>query len=101
MSFSLACIYFVLMFCMLFRGRFAKEINEGLWIIKIGYYFYFKYFFSLIVGIFYTSLYIPNSFFETYVEICIVFSSFYLLFQIVMFIDIFYMWAENWVAQYE
>ncbi|KAM3136549.1 hypothetical protein pb186bvf_011352 [Paramecium bursaria] len=91
MSFSLACIYFVLMFCMLFRGRFAKEINEGLWIIKIG----------LIIGIFYTSLYIPNSFFETYVEICIVFSSLYLLFQIVMFIDIFYMWAENWVAQYQ
>lgn len=91
MSFTLCCMYFVLMFCMLFRGRFAKEANEGFWALKL----------MMIGGVFYGSLYIPNEFFEGYVTLCILMSGVYMVFQIVMFVDIFYMWAENWVKQYD
>lgn len=35
MSFVLCVHFFAIMFCMLFRGAVAKDVNEGFWALKI------------------------------------------------------------------
>lgn len=70
MSFILCLMYFILMFCMIFRGQFAKEVNEGIWGIKVLF----------IAGGFYGSLYIPNTFFEYYVDFSAIVSGVYMVF---------------------
>jgi serine incorporator 1/3 len=58
MSFVLATMYLGLLITMLIRGEMAKAANEGFWALKFVY----------IGGFFFGSLYIPNSFFEWYVD---------------------------------
>lgn len=58
---------------------------------------YIIYIYRFIIVGFYGSLYIPNSFFEYYVDLSSIISGGYMLFQIIIYIDIFYKWAENWV----
>lgn len=55
---------------MIFRGQFAKEVNEGIWGIKVLF----------IAGGFYGSLYIPNTFFEYYVDFSAIVSGVYMVF---------------------
>jgi hypothetical protein len=51
-------MYLILIICMLIRGEAAKAANEGFWALK----------FVFIAGFFFGCLYIPNAFFEWYVE---------------------------------
>lgn len=63
---------------MLTRGIIAKSVNDGLWLLKFMYLNNSN--FSFIAIGFYISLYIPNTFFEKYVNISIITSGLYLLF---------------------
>lgn len=52
---------------MLIRGEVAKAANEGLWALKLFF----------ICGFFFGCLYIPNTFFELYVEFAQVISGYH------------------------
>jgi hypothetical protein len=46
------------------------------------------------------SFYIPNSFFQIYADFAKIIGIAFIVFQIIMMIDIFYLWGEKWVANY-
>ena len=69
------------------RNRMSKMVNEGAWGLKL----------LAVCGIFYGLLYIPNSFFLSYSNAAKFVSGAFLLFQIIMIIDLCYIWGERWV----
>jgi hypothetical protein len=46
-------------------------------------------------------MYVPNSFFMTYVDFARVISITFLIFEAVVLIDLFYHWGERWVKNYD
>ena len=99
MSFVLGVFHlFMLMFCLL-RSEISKFANEGteIWII-IGAWF-LKIF--AIPALFVSMMYIPNSFFMGYVDFARVVSILFLIFESIVFIDLFYHWGERWVKNYD
>jgi hypothetical protein len=62
----------------------------GAWFLKIV---------GVIAG-FVALMYVPNSFFEGYVQIARVLSVLFILFETVIFIDLFYLWGEIWAENY-
>ncbi|CAD8165057.1 unnamed protein product [Paramecium octaurelia] len=91
MSFVLTIFYIIILLFMCQKGWLAKMINDGLWLLKLIF----------IAVFFYGTLYMPNRFFEVFVDISIVASGIYQLFQIIIYIDIFYLWAEKWARMYD
>ena len=90
-SLALAIMHFIILFCCTMRNRMSKEVNEGSWFCKF-----------LSVGlIFFGLLYVDNSFFVTYSNMAKTVSGFFLIFQIIMIIDLCYIWGERWVAIYD
>jgi len=73
------------------RNKFSKALNEGAWALK----------FIGIIGIFYALLYVSNDFFVTYSNVAKIVSGFFLIFQIIMIIDLCYIWGEKWVEIYD
>jgi serine incorporator 1/3 len=66
-------------------------MNEGLWCLKV----------SFIIFFWILCLFIKNSFFEGYLEATKYISIIYMIFQSIIFIDLFYMWGINWVKKFE
>jgi len=55
----------------------------------------------MVMGIFFALLYVDNSFFVTYSTFAAYVGGLFLLFQIIMIIDLFYIWGEKWVKIYD
>lgn len=91
MSFTLALFYAFMIFVLLFRNEFSKSMNEGWWCLK-G---------TLILAGFIAFFYVNNNFFVGYATFAKYFGAAYLVIQSIMLIDLFYMWGENWVRQYD
>ncbi|KAM3131050.1 hypothetical protein pb186bvf_016862 [Paramecium bursaria] len=90
-SFTLGCFYILMILLMICKNKVSKAINEGLWLLKI----------ILIVAGFIGSLYIKNLFFQNYANFALIISGLYMLFQIIMLIDVFYLWGQKWIRIYE
>ena len=90
-SLALAIMHFLILFACSFRNQLSKDINEEAWCCK----------FILIILATIGLLYVDNSFFITYANIAKIVSGFFLMFQIIMIIDLCYLWGEKWVAIYD
>lgn len=90
-SLVLVVFHALILFALLFRSKFSQTVNEMIWAVKLLF----------VIGLFIGSMWIPNSFFAVYSNIAMVFSIFFLIFQIIMMIDICYLWNESWVGQYD
>lgn len=91
MSLGLVILHLFVLFFLLMRNECSKAVNEEIWCFKV----------FLVTVVFIGAFFIPNTFFQTYSTIAMVFSIFFLLFQIMMIIDLFYLWNESWVARYD
>ena len=91
MSLSLAVVHFLILLACLTKSEFSKQVNEGCWCLKV----------LLIFVIWILFFFIPNSFFEGYSDFAKFIGALFLLFQIVMLVDLAYMWGENWIEKYE
>lgn len=81
----------IILFVCTFRNRVSREVNEGAWICKV----------LGVIALFWAFLYINNSFFLGYSTVAKFVSFFFLLFQIIMIIDLCYIWGEKWVEIYD
>ncbi len=90
-SLSLAIMHFLIFFICSMRNSMARAVNEGAWVCK----------FVFLVGVFIALLWVDNKFFVSYANVAKVVSGFFLVFQIIMIIDLSYIWAEKWIAIYE
>ena len=91
MSFALLLMFGLILLACTTKNDCARVVNEELWPIKI---------FGVMIT-FIISLWISNNFFITYSAVATIFSFFFLLFQIIMIIDICYLWGEKWVSYYD
>lgn len=91
MSFALAIVHFLILLACLTKSDFSKEVNEGCWCLKL----------LLIFALWILFFFIPNSFFEGYSDFAKFIGALFLIFQIIMLIDLAYMWGENWILKYE
>ena len=55
----------------------------------------------LVSAFFILMMYVPNSFFMVYVDFARWISIIFLIFEAVVFIDLFYHWGERWVKNYD
>jgi len=90
MSFTLASLHLLLMLFCLIGGKCAKSVNENGFTLK----------FIFVVGLFIGLHFVNNDFFYSYFQVSKYISILFLLFQVLMLIDLFYLWAEQWVANY-
>ncbi|KRX10953.1 hypothetical protein PPERSA_12077 [Pseudocohnilembus persalinus] len=91
MSAALALTYLVLLVACLMRDDCARFLNESFWCLKI----------FLVLGLFFGFMFVNNSIFQVYAEISQYASVAFLLFQIVMLIDIFYLIGEKMKYLYD
>lgn len=92
MALVLSVFHFLMMLAMLFRGKTARHINEGGFLLKV----------LLIIGGFVGCMYISNDIFMgTFYDVCRVASVLFLSFQALMMTDLFYLWGESWVQRYD
>ena len=91
MSFALVVCHALIFLALLCKNDFSRIINEQCWASKV----------LLLIGSFVGSMFIENSFFTAYSTLAKAFSIVFLLFQIVMIIDICYLWNERWVGNYD
>lgn len=89
-SFCLFILHLLIFLCCLLRDDNSRKINEELWVIKI---------FLFLIMLFF-SFYIPNDFFEIYANLAKIIGLVFIVFQIIMMIDIFYLWGEKLAANY-
>lgn len=75
------------MFC---RNEYSKAINEGMWCFKI----------TLVIFAFFGFMFISNTFFDGYRDVSKIISIFYVIFQSICFIEIFYIWGFKWFNKY-
>ena len=90
-SLALVIFHFFILIFVLMRNGCSKVMNEEVWPFKI----------LLVLCLFIALFFLNNTFFETYSTIAMIASLFFLIFQIVMIIDLFYLWGENWVSKYD
>lgn len=90
MSAVFVVFHLVILLCCLTRDGFAKFVNEGCWIVKM----------LIICGMFFGTLFIPNSFFVYYAEFTNYGGFVFLVVQSVSLIDFCYIWAEYWALKY-
>lgn len=90
MSLALAIMHFVLLLVCLTKSEIAKKINEGCWCLKI----------IIVFALWILFFFIPNSFFEGYSDFSKFIGALFLLFQIIMIVDLAYMWGESWIEKY-
>lgn len=88
--FSLFFLHLAVLCVCLLKNKLSEIINESCWFIK----------FLLFMIILYSSLYVPNTFFQMYAEVAKIIGIAFILFQIIMMIDLFYLWGEKWVENY-
>lgn len=91
MCLSLVLLHFTILLCLLPRNQFSMFINEKFWFMKSVFVF----------GVFGALLYVNNQKIEIFVEISKYLSFAFFLFQIIMLIDLFYLFGEKLAAQYD
>ena len=90
-SLTLAIFHLVLFLICLFKSKVSSAIHEGVWPIK----------FLVVIGIFIGTLFITNSFFKGYGYFAMVMSFFFLVYEMILLIEIAYSWNKMWIGQYE
>ena len=90
-SFALVIFHIVILFFVFMRNGCSKVFNEEVWPFKVLFVV------VACIGLFFLS----NSFFQVYSKIAMVLSLFFLIFQIIMIIDLFYLWGANWINKYD
>jgi serine incorporator 1/3 len=91
MSLALAILFFLMFLACLPRSEFSKKMNEGFWPMKI----------LIIFALFFVFFLVSNSFFEGYSDFAKFMGLFFLVFQIIMLIDLFYLCGEKMKAYYD
>jgi len=91
LSLALAAMHVLILLMLLLRNGCSRVFNEEVWPFKI----------LLIVGVFCGCMFIKNDSFQIYSSISMVAGAIFLLFQIVMLIDLFYTWGVRWVKNYD
>lgn len=87
MSLALVIFFFIIFLVCFARNECAKALNEGLWPLKVIF----------VLTLFVIFFFVSNSVFEIYVIASKYASIIFLIFQLIMLIDFFYLWGENWV----
>jgi len=82
-------VFILLFLCM--RNGCSKVFNEEVWPFKVLFVV------VATVGLFFLS----NSFFEVYSKVTMGFSFVFLIFQVIMIIDLFYLWGAIWIEKYD
>jgi len=77
-SLALVVLHVFILFWLIWRNGCSKRFNEGVWFFKI----------LLVLGSFVLFFFISNSVFVTYSKVIMVLSLIFLLFQIIMMIDL-------------
>lgn len=90
-SLALVVLHVFVLFWLLFRNGCSKRFNEGVWFFKL----------ILVLGSFILFFFIHNSVFERYSKVIMVLSLVFLLFQIIMLIDLSYIWGARWIQKYD
>ncbi len=90
-SFALAVFHFLMFLICLCKGKIPTAIHEGAWPIKV----------ALVVALYIVTFVIDNSFFKVYGYIAMVASGFFLLYHIILIIDMAYTWNNYWVGAYD
>ena len=78
------------MLCCLTRDRFAKAVNEGLWLIKM----------LLVPAMIYGTMYLPNSIFTVYGQLAVFGSFIYLFVQNLSIVDASYLVGVFWADKF-
>jgi len=91
LSLALAAMHILILLMLLLRNGCSRVFNEEVWPFKI----------LLIVGVFVGCMFIKNDSFQIYSTIAMVAGVIFLLFQIIMIIDLFYQWGVKWVKNYD
>ena len=90
-SFTLAIFHLILGLICLCPSKITNTINEGAWPIK----------FLIVLGLFAVSFFIPEVFFKYYGYIAKGSSLIFIVFQILMLVDIAYAWNDKWLGIYD
>jgi hypothetical protein len=90
-SFILVLFHFLLFVICLFKGEVPSAINEGAWPLKI----------LLSIGLYIVSFFIPNGFFKVYGYVAMGCSGLFMIYEIILLIDLAYIWNTHWVSSYE
>lgn len=90
-SFALSSHYIVLLMVCFLRDECARFINENCWFLKI----------TFIISTFIGLMFVDNSYFVVYVEIAKYCGGVFLIFQVVMLIDVFYLIGERMAKLYD
>ena len=90
-SLSLLILFALMFLFMLMKGRISMVINEGCFFIK----------YLLVVGLMIGFLWVQDSVFENYSEVCKYFSIFYMFLQSIILIDLFYLAGIKLVKKYD
>lgn len=91
MSFVLACFHGIVFCIILARNTFASVFHDGCWLFK----------FAAVMVAFGASLWIPNSFFQYYMDFSRYISIIFLLAQALLMMEVAYKINEKFVANYE
>lgn len=91
MSLALAIMHFFILLACFTRSEFAKGVNEGCWMLKI----------LIVFALWILFFFVPNSFIEGYSDFAKFIGGLFLLFQIIMIVDLCYMLGEKWKNNYE
>jgi len=81
-------VWFLLHACLLL-AKSCQKVDSSYWCVKI----------LLFIGLLVVSWFIPDQFFDVYVQIARVISGIFLLLQIVILIDFAYSWNEDWISE--
>ena len=90
-SLALVVLHVFVLFWLIWRNGCSKRFNEGVWFFKL----------LLVVGSFVLFFFIKNTVFSNYAKAIMVLSLVFLLFQIIMMIDLSYIMSQRWVAKYD
>lgn len=90
-SLAFVCLHVLILLACSCRSPVSREINEQGWFVK----------FILLIVLTFIFLYIENSFFLAYSNVAKFISALFLIFQIIMIIDLCYIWGEKWVEIYD
>eukprot|EP01017_Pseudomicrothorax_dubius_P007055 TRINITY_DN12131_c0_g1_i1.p1 TRINITY_DN12131_c0_g1~~TRINITY_DN12131_c0_g1_i1.p1 ORF type:complete len:492 (+),score=91.36 TRINITY_DN12131_c0_g1_i1:60-1478(+) len=91
MSIALAVVFAFVLIVTLGKDRAAKLVNEGCWGFKV----------TCTLVLFLILFFIDNSLLDTYTNVAKPIGFLFLLFLIIMVIDLCYTWGEDWIARYD
>jgi len=90
-SFTVAVFFCLMILLTCFKSKFAARAHRGFWFAKL----------ALILGLLISTLFIENSFLESYRELARYLSFLFLLLQILLVIDFAYTWNDTWISYSE